>query len=363
MKSHVKSIGTPAESAPHPARRRLGSLAGLALLGLTVATLLASPGVARAQQEQKISILVSPAGSGPYNAFAVMQTRAAENHPWLRPIAVETPGFNYNVKYLAQNPQLWKNSVIGSGSVLEWAAKAGLKPYYPEPLDAAKDFRIIGVMGLTGIVFVTTDPNIKKLEDFSGKRVAAGLITQNEWGMYPRMILEGTGMLKKLKSFNMLGTDPNVEALLDGRADVATIVMFSNDGFKTTIQPSPFKLLEASNRPFRYIPVPAATIQEYNKKTGASFHVRTYPPNTLPNQPQELTTFGNYLLLTAHKSFPDDLAYELAKLWVKMGPVVTQYNAMGKIWTPESLSAAARLTPDAMHPGAMRAYKELGLVK
>ncbi|MEO5766256.1 MAG: TAXI family TRAP transporter solute-binding subunit, partial [Casimicrobiaceae bacterium] len=316
-----------------------------------------------AQQEQKISVLTSPAGSGPYNAWAVLQTRAATVHPTLRPIAVETPGFNYNVKYLAQNPGLWKNTVIGSGSVLEWAAITGLKPYYPEPLAPAKDFRIIGVMGVTGITFVTTDPSIKTFDDFAGKRIAAGLITQNEWGMYPRMILEGTGMLKKLKAFNMLGTDPNVEALLDGRADVATIAMFSSDGIKTTIQPSPAKLLEASNRPFRYISVPASVIEAYNKKTGASFHVRRYPPNTLPNQPEEVTTFGNFLLLSAHKSLPDDIAYELAKLWITMGPIVAQYNAMGKIWTPESISAAARATPGAMHPGAMRAYQELGLVK
>ena len=341
-------------------KSRFSRIAGAVSLGAVALTLGLCPAQA---QEQKISILVSPAGSGPYNAFAVLQTRAAQHHPKLRPIAVETPGFNYNVKYLAESPNLWKNTVIGSGSVLEWAAKAGLKPYYPQPLAAAKDYRIIGVMGLTGITFVATDPKIRSLEDFAGKRIAAGLITQNEWGMYPRMMLEGTGLLKKVRSFNMLGTDPNVEALLDGRADVATIVMFSSDGFKHTIQPSPFKLLEASRRPFQYINVPASTIEAYNKKTGADFHVRTYPPNTLPNQPQQLTTFGNYLLLSAHSSFPDDLAYELTKLWVKMGSVVAQYNAMGKIWTPESISAAARSTPNAVHPGAMRAYKELGLAK
>lgn len=344
-------------------RRQLLSLSTALIAGLVAvsASLLASP--ASAQTERKISILISPAGSGPYEAFAVMQTRAKENHPWLRPIAVETPGFNYNVKYFAENPNLWQNTVIGSGSVLEWAAKTGLKPYYPDPLKAAEDYRIIGVMGLTGIVFVATDPKIVKFDDFSGKRIATGLITQNEWGMYPRMMLEGTGMSKKLKALNMLGTDPNVEALLDGRADVSTIVMFSSDGFKHTIQPSPFKLLEASKRPFQYISVPQATIEEYNKKTGAGFHIRKYPPNTFPNQPNEVTTFGNYLLMTAHKSLPDDLAYEVTKLWIKMGPVVAQYNAMGKIWDAGSIATAARLTPTAVHPGAMRAYKELGLVK
>ena len=115
--------------------RRTMTLALAAMLALCGAT-------AHAQQERKLSILISPAGSGPYEAFAVMQTRAKENHPWLRPVAVETPGFNYNVKFFAENPNLWKDTVIGSGSVLEWAAKVGVKPYYPDPLKAAGDYRI-----------------------------------------------------------------------------------------------------------------------------------------------------------------------------------------------------------------------------
>lgn len=324
---------------------------------------LCGPAPAAAQEEKKVSILTSPTGSGPYQAWAVLQTRAKDNHPWLRPIAVETPGFNYNVKYFAEKPELWPNTLIGSGSVLEWAAKTGIKPFYPGPLKAAEDFRIIGVMGLTGITFVTTNPNIRKIEDFEGKRVATGLLTQNEWGMYPRMLLDGWGLTKKLRALNPLGTDPNVEALLDGRADVATLVVFSSENLKHTIAPSPFKLLEASNRSWRYVSVPKSMVEDYNSRTGAPFHARVYPPNTLPNQNAEVTTFGNFLLLTAHKSFPDDLAYEFAKFWIKMGPVTAQYDAMGRIWDSRSISAAARVTPELVHPGAMRAYSELGLVK
>ena len=257
-------------------------------LGVGILPLLA-PIASSAQEEKKVSVLTSPTGSGPYQAWAVLQTRAKENHPWLRPIAVETPGFNYNIKYLAEKPELWQNTVIGSGSVLEWAAKTGLKPFYPEPLKAAADFRIIGVMALSGIAFVTTNPDIKKIEDFEGKRVATGMLTQNEWGMYPRMLLDGVGLTKKLKALNPLGTDPNVEALLDGRADVATLVAFSSNDLKNTITPSPFKLLEASNRAWHYISVPKDMIEDYNKRTGASFHVRVYPPNTLPNQKTEIS--------------------------------------------------------------------------
>ncbi len=317
---------------------------------------------ALAETETKISVLTSPTGSGPYNAWAVLQTRAKDNHPWLRPIAVETPGFNYNVKYYAEKPDLWKNTLIGSGSVLEWAAKKGLKPFYPQPLSAAGDFRIVGVMALTGITFVTTNQSIQKIEDFSGKRIAIGLLSQNEWGMYPRMLFDGLDLTKKLKALNPLGTDPNVEALLDGRADVATLVAFSNEDLKYTITPSPFKLLEASNRSWHYISVPKELVEQYNKKTGAPFHARLYSPNLLPNQKDPVATFGDFLLLTGHKSFPDDLAYEFVKLWVKMADTVAKYNAMGKIWDSHSISAAARVTPELVHPGAMRAYRELGLV-
>jgi hypothetical protein len=151
VRSLTKQI-IPFDTGARAGLRGVLALAAVLLVGMSAPPAL-SP--AHAQQERKVSILTSPAGSGPYNAWAVFQTRAAENHPWLRPIAVETPGFNYNVKFLAEKPELWKNTVIGSGSVLEWAANTGLKPYYPEALPAAKDFRIIGVMGVTGVSFVT----------------------------------------------------------------------------------------------------------------------------------------------------------------------------------------------------------------
>lgn len=338
------------------------SLKRLAAVATGVAVL-CTPTISTAQEEKKITILTSPAGSGPYQAWAVVQTRAPDNHSWLRPIAVETPGFTYNVTYLAKNPDLWKSTFIGSGTVLEWAAKTGLAPFYKEKLLPVDDFRIIGVMGTSGIFFVSTNSNIKTIDDFPGKRISTGLLTQNEWGMYPRMMLDGLGLTKKLKAINPLGTDPNVEALLDGRSDIATVVSFASADQKATITPSPFKLLEASKRDWHYISVSPKAIEDYNAKTGSQFHVMRYPPNTLPNQPEEVTTYGNYLIISAHKSLPDDLAYEFTKLWVKMGPIVANYNAMGKIWTDTSISIAAKQMPDAMHPGAMRAYKELGLLK
>lgn len=342
---------------PHVSRR-----VTIKALGALGAALVPAPFRANAQNKTTVSVLTSPAGSGPYDAWGVLQTRSEDSGSPVRIQAVETPGFVYNVNYLAKTPNLWKSTVIGSGSVLEWAAKVGMKPFFQSELKEASNYRTIGVMGLTGTVWVTTDESIRSVDDLASKRIATGLLTQNEWGMYPRMILDGLDLTPKLRALNPLGTDKNVEALLDGRSDVATLVAYSNQSLSETILPGPFKLMEAAPRAWHYVSVPKERIEAFNKKHGSDFHVRRYPPNTLPNQPSEVTTYGNYLLLTAHKDFPDDHAYEIAKLWMKMGPVVARYNAFGKIWDAKSIADAAARNPDQVHPGALRAYKEAGLV-
>jgi hypothetical protein len=68
------------------------------------------------------------------------------------------------------------------------------------------------------------------------------------------------------------------------------------------------------------------------------------------------------MTVSAHQSFPEDLVYEFAKLWVKMGPVVAKYNTLGKIWTPDGIAGPVRRNPAGAHPGALKAYKELGLL-
>ncbi|MDC1287645.1 hypothetical protein N8198_07155 [Gammaproteobacteria bacterium] len=149
---------------------------------LSVALSLSSP--VRAQEVSYVDVMVSPAGTGPYLAWATIQTYAKDHHEWLRPKAVEAPGFVYNVRYAAANPDIWKNTMWGSGEVVEWAAVNGVPPFFTKPLENAKDFRVIGTMSQTSNLFVATDPAIKDPMDFVGKRVATGLLSQNEWGMH-----------------------------------------------------------------------------------------------------------------------------------------------------------------------------------
>jgi TRAP transporter TAXI family solute receptor len=309
-----------------------------------------------------VDILVSPAGSGPYLAVATMQNYASDFTDAIAPKAVETPGFTYNVRYLASQPDLWETTLIGSGQVVEWAAVKGIAPFFPEAMDAVKDFRVLGAMSNSTNLFVALDDEINTLDDFDGKRVAVGLLTQNEWGMHQRMLLDNWGITGNLKSFDALGPGQNIDALLDGRSDIGTLVAHSNFDFSYTLEAAPFKTLESSGRPFHYINIPSEQIQTYIDSTGAPFKIQQVPAGTLTGQGGPVTSFGNVTLISAHKSFPEDLAYEFVKLWIESGPEIGKYSAIAKIWEPKTISEIARTNPELIHPGAMRAYKETGLV-
>jgi hypothetical protein len=335
-------------------------LAGLA--GATLAPVLAAFGAQTGRREVEIPLLMTPVNSGVYNAYAVIQSRAQDHHDWLRPVVFETGGFNYNVSYMARSADKWNNSMFGSATVLEWAAEAGVKPFYDEPQEVVSDFRIIGGMGPTSNFWLTFDPAIRTPHDFAGRSVATGLLTQNEWGMYQRMLLDGWGITDKLDSLNPLSPDANIQALIDGRVEVATMVSFFAPGVEEISIAAPFKSLQAANRPFHYVHVPSSMIEEYNRKNGANFQIRDWEANRYPDQPEPFTTFGDDMSVSVHKSFPEELAYEFTRLWVDMAPVVAKYNSLGRIWTPEVLAGPAQRTPERMHPGAMKAFRELGLV-
>nr|WP_301289497.1 TAXI family TRAP transporter solute-binding subunit [Natronocella acetinitrilica] len=311
----------------------------------------------------RVEILVSPSGSGPYLAWATFQNYAGDYTDEFSFVAVETPGFVYNVRFVAESPELWTNTVFGSGQVAEWAAAEGLAPFFPSALPAASDFRVLGVMSQTSNFFVTLDSAIASPDNFSGKRVGTGLMTQNEWGMHHRILLDHWGLTPRLASFNALGANENIDAMLDGRSDVGALVVHSAKDFRANLEPQPFRALESSGRSWHYVNVPEEKITDFIEETGAPFLLRRIPEGTFTNQPEELTTFGNFMTLSAHKDFPEDRAYELVRIWMEIGEQIGEYSAIARIWDPESISELARVSPEMIHPGAMRAFREAGLVE
>ena len=326
-----------------------------AILALTLAVL---PHMASAGETKTIRLMVSPSGSGPYNAFATIQTHMDKLSKWLRLSVEETPGFNFNVKYMATHPDRFKDTIFGTGSVLNWAAKTGQKPFYPKPLGAMADFRTVVVLGLTFNTWVSLDKSIKTPDDFKGKRVGIGLLTQNEWGMHQRMLLDAWGLTPKLASLDTLGPGQNIAALLDGRTDVGTLFGLTSADGAVTVVTGPHRKLEASKRDWHYINVPA----KMTKSSKMPFRIVEYAPKTLPNQPEKVTLFGDLLLLSAHKSMPNDMVKEFVRVFIENAEKIQKYHGFLKPLTGATLSHTAKTNPGFFHPGALEAFKELGLM-
>lgn len=334
---------------------------GKAMGGALIAAAALSPllaGPAAAADEKTVRLMMSPSGSGPYTAFATIQTHMAEFSKFLRLSTEETPGFNFNVKYMATHPDRFEDTIFGTGSVLNWAAGTGQKPFYPEPLEAMKDFRAVIVLGPTFNTWVSMDKSIRSPKDFAGKRVGIGLLTQNEWGMHQRMLLDAWGITPKLKSLDTLGPGQNIDALLDGRTDVGTLFGLTSADGKVTVVTGPHRQLEASNRDWHYINVPPEMVE----KSGMPFKVVKYAANTLPNQPEPVTLFGDILMLSAHKSMPDELVEEFVRVFAENAQKIQGYHGFLKPLTPDTLAYTARENPDFFHPGSIKAFKKLGLL-
>ena len=328
-------------------------LAALAVL------LLAQPVTADAAETKTVRLMISPSGSGPYNAFATIQTHMEEFSEFLRFSTEETPGFNFNVKYMATHPERYKDTIFGTGSVLNWAAETGQKPFYPEPLAVMADFRAVVVLGPTFNAWVSLDPSIKTPKDFVDKRVGIGLLTQNEWGMHERMLLDAWGLTPKLKSLDTIGPVQNIAALLDGSTAVGTLFGLTSADRSVTVVTGPHRKLEASNRDWHYVNVPA----EMTRSSGIPFNVVEYPANTLPNQPEKVTLFGDLLMLSAHKSMPDDVVYEFVRVFVENADRIQAYHGFLKPLTAGTLAYTARDNPDFFHTGSLKAFRDLGLLK
>ncbi len=331
----------------------LGALITLALGGATQL-------IFAAEQRVTIAMLEWPTGYGPPEQAVVLSRLITEGDPKIRLTAQETPGYVYNIKAMAKDDWRWKLHVFGYSSGAEWLSKKGIKPFFDEPIP--QDWKNLWgeAIWLNGN-FVTLDPKIKNAADFKGKRIALGLKTQTHWGGFATVVLEqGFGITPENTSLQYLGPKAAMDALLDGRVDVAVFGAVTTMGLDP-IKPGPTLLqLASSGRKFHYINIGRESIERVNSKAGSPFLTVKVPAGKLPGQTEALELFGDVGWKAAHPSMPDDIAYELTKSVIHYAPQVGKYFAFGELWSKPELFVLG-LNDNNTHPGAIRAYKEAGL--
>jgi len=196
-------------------------------------------------------------------------------------------------------------------------------------------------------IVATAESGIKTLADLKGKSLSVGA-PKSGTELNSRAILSAAGM-----TYKDLG---KVEYL----PFAESVDLMKNRQLNATLQSAglgvaSLKDLSTSSE-INVVAVPKAIVD----KIGPPFVAATIPANTYTGQDKDVPTAAvvNYLVTSSVVS--DDLACQMTKLIFESLPELATAHAAGK---EIKLDAAASGSPVPLHPGAIRYYKEKGLIK
>ncbi|MBR1159761.1 TAXI family TRAP transporter solute-binding subunit [Bradyrhizobium elkanii] len=196
-------------------------------------------------------------------------------------------------------------------------------------------------------IVATAESGIKTLADLKGKSLSVGA-PKSGTELNSRAILAAAGM-----SYKDLG---KVEYL----PFAESVDLMKNRQLNATLQSAglgvaSLKDLSTSSE-ITVVAVPKETVD----KIGPPFVSVIIPANTYTGQDKDVPTAAVVNYLVTSSAVSDDLAYQMTKLVYESLPELANAHAAGK---EIKLEAAAAGSPVPLHPGAIRYYKEKGLIK
>ncbi len=340
-------------------KRLLNFVAKTALLAFAAAVA-AVP--AMAQGKVSVPMLLSPAGAGPLESDTMLMVQMIKEGFPVTLLPQETPGYMYNIREMA-NERNWKRAVFATEDVLiqlamKWGGTPELKEFLPERVSIRFKLLYGETWWAQGKFFVTFDPNIRKVADIKGKRISLGLRSMSDWGVYSRLVLDAYGITPQNSDVRHLTPAQITQQLIDGTTDSGVMPIGLEPNMKEWMIGSPLRQLEASGKPLRYLGVEKELIDRMNKKYGTTFTHTIIPAGTLPKQTEPLATGVVRGYKAVHPDFSAETAYHIVMAVAKLAPKLRDLHVLWKVWSPELMVAG--LSDENVHPGAKKAYVELG---
>ena len=319
-----------------------------------------------ARAVEPLPALLCPFGCGPTEGDTILMNQMMMSGSKVALLPQETPGYMYNILEMA-NPAKHKRFIFSTeDTIIQLAYQGGseeLKEFIPKPVKIP--FKLIygEAWWGQGKFLGTFDCSLKTMGDLKGKRISLGLRGQSDWGVFSRLFLEHAyGVTPKNADIRHMTPAQLTQQLIDGVTDAAVVPVGAEPNLKDWVIPGTVRQLEAaskaSGKKLCYLGVTKEDVDKVNKKFGTTFLHVTLPANTLPGQDKPLGVGFVRGFKAAHESFPADKVYELVMGVAKIGPKMKNLHALWRIWSPELMLHG--LSDENVHPGALKAYKELG---
>jgi hypothetical protein len=217
----------------------------------------------------------------------------------------------------------------------------------------AKSDRLRGValvdLAPTHVVTLAAS-NIKTFADLRGKRVSIG--AAGSGGANSAMkVLEILGMRSDVKIQN-LGFEESANNLRDGNLEAF---------MGGSALPMPAVLDLATTQNIRLLSFEESFIRKLQTNDPAT-EITVIPPNTYRGIDYPVTTIGTPSTLVTHADVSAEVVYEITK--VLLQPENRQYMVgIYRAWNPQPGAELWRRIAVPLHPGAERAYREVGVLK
>jgi uncharacterized protein len=196
-------------------------------------------------------------------------------------------------------------------------------------------------------IVATADSGIKTLADLRGKSLSVGAPKSGS-ELNSRAILTAAGL-----SYKDLG---KVEYL----PFAESIDLMKNRQLDATLQSAGLGVASlkdlSTSTDINVVAVPKEVVD----KIGPPFASVMIPANTYPGQDKDVPTAAVVNYLVTSSAVSNDLAYQMTRLIFESLPELANSHAAGK---EIKLETAAMGSPVPLHPGAIRYYKEKGLIK
>lgn len=307
---------------------------------LLAATALAFAPAAHA--ETFINVLTGGTSGVYYPLGVAVSTVIGENVKDVRTSVQSTKASVENLNLLEQG----KGEVaFALADSVKAAAEGNEEAGFRKPLE---NLRAIGAIYPNVVQIVASKASgIASLEGLKGKGLSVGA-PKSGTELNARAILAAAGM-----SYDDLG---KVEYL----PFAESVDLMKNRQLQATLQSAGLgvaSLKDLSNSTeISVVSVPKAIVD----KIGPPFVAATIPANTYKGQDKDVPTAAVVNFLVTSTAVSDDLAYKMTKLIYESLPELQTAHAAAK---GIKLDTAATGSPVPLHPGAIRYYKEKGLIK
>jgi len=198
-------------------------------------------------------------------------------------------------------------------------------------------------------IVVSADSNISKIEELKGKRISPGVKGLSN-DLQLQRLLPLYGLSYKDFKVSYLGFDDAAQQFIDGHLDALMFI--------TVPYPYAPILNVNAQRSIKLLSIQDDKIAALTKFQGVESH--TMPSGVYRGQNYPVKGIGVRSHIIVRSDMPDDVAYAIVKTIaenVKRYPIV--YKAMEMV----KLTDLAKDVGIPFHPGALKYYKEKGLIK